>query len=114
MLDHSPTDNLPEWIEKLSDDEKRALISHLSESLEQSPSPAQPAPQKPRRKKAARAKELPESVQKYARPLREKIDLEEIMRNQGYTGPNWKRFQKAVKSLDIKEPIELLLSQLTK
>lgn len=47
-------------------------------------------------------------------PIVEKTDLNEILKEQHYTGPNRKRFSKFVKELNIEEPIEQLMAQLTK
>lgn len=47
-------------------------------------------------------------------PLDESIDLNAILKEQNYTGPNKRRFQRLVKKLDIQEPIEDLLALLAK
>jgi len=117
MFDNESSNNLPEWIAKLSDEEKHELIAQIADSI-QSPSPASEPPKashkKPGKKRVLAAKPIPEPIQKYIRPRREKIDLQALMLEQGYTGPNWKQFDKLVKELNIQEPIELLLSQLTR
>lgn len=117
MLDHAPDNNLPEWIANLSDEEKRELIARIADSI-QSPAEASSAakapPQKPRKKRRLSTASLPEHIQKYIRPVREKTDLEALIREQGYTGHDRERFDRIVKEMDIQEPIELLISQLTK
>jgi hypothetical protein len=47
-------------------------------------------------------------------PLDEKTDLDDILKEQNYTGPNKRRFQRLVKKLDIQEPVEDLLALLAK
>ncbi len=47
-------------------------------------------------------------------PMEEKIDLEKILREQNYRGPNKRRFKRLVKELNIQEPVEDLLALLTK
>lgn len=47
-------------------------------------------------------------------PLDEKTDLDAILKEQNYTGPNKRRFQRFVKKLDIQEPIEDQLALLAK
>ena len=42
------------------------------------------------------------------------IDLEAMMQAQGYKGVNWQEFDKLVAELDIQEPVEELINQLTK
>ena len=49
----------------------------------------------------------------FAEPLKEKTELAEILREQGYEGPDRLRFGQFVKEMDIREPIEELLSQLS-
>jgi hypothetical protein len=41
-------------------------------------------------------------------------DLEAMMQAQGYKGVNWQNVDKIVAEMDIQEPIEELLEQLTK
>lgn len=47
-------------------------------------------------------------------PIEEKIDLEKILREQNYRGPNKRRFKRLVKELNIQEPVEDLLALLTR
>ena len=49
-----------------------------------------------------------------AKPMKEKFDFDEIVKEQGYKGPDRARFAKIVRELDIREPIEELLATLTK
>lgn len=49
-----------------------------------------------------------------ATSIKEKFDFDEIVKEQGYNGPNRERFAQIVKELDIQEPIEDLLATLTK
>ena len=57
---------------------------------------------------------VPSQVYKYAEPIKEKTNLQAILKEQNYTGPDNQRFEKFVKELDIQEPIEELLASLTK
>jgi hypothetical protein len=41
-------------------------------------------------------------------------DLKAMMHAQGYKGVNWQEFDKLVAELDIQEPVEELINQLTK
>lgn len=117
MLDNTPTNNLPDWIAKLSDEEKQELIVQIADSI-QSPAPAFGAPKavakKSHKKRVPSTNVIPEHIQKYIRPRREKTDLQALILEQGYKGPDRARFKQLVKELDIQEPIELLLSQLTR
>jgi hypothetical protein len=53
-------------------------------------------------------------IEKYATPMKEKIDVDDLIRRQNYVKPTAEEFRALVKELDIQEPLELLLSQLTK
>ena len=53
-------------------------------------------------------------LKKINRPMAKKLDLEALKKAKNYKGVNRERFNKLVREIDIKEPIELLLSQLTK
>lgn len=46
-------------------------------------------------------------------PIDEKTDLNKILIEQQYAGPDRKRFAKFVKALKIEEPVEQLVAQLT-
>ena len=45
-------------------------------------------------------------------PIRKKTDLDEIMKEQNYTGFNRKEFDKLIKELNIQEPIEELINMI--
>lgn len=57
--------------------------------------------------------QITRSFHKIAKPLRKKMDIEELKREQNYKGANKVKMQKIVAELAIEEPLELLLSQLT-
>ncbi len=42
------------------------------------------------------------------------LDLEQMMKEQGYKGVDWQKVDKIVAEMNIQEPIEELLKQLTK
>ena len=42
------------------------------------------------------------------------LDLEQMMKEQGYKGVDWQEFDKLVSKFDVKEPVEELINQLTK
>jgi hypothetical protein len=46
------------------------------------------------------------------KPIKKKIDLEDIKREKGYKGVNRKRFDRLIKELNITEPLQDLLAQL--
>ena len=49
----------------------------------------------------------------FARPIRENITIEELMQEQQFTEFDRAGFDEIVKKMDIQEPIEELLAQLT-
>ena len=49
----------------------------------------------------------------FARPIRETITIEELMQEQQFTVFDREGFDQIVKNMDIQEPIEELLAQLT-
>ncbi len=49
----------------------------------------------------------------FARPIRKNITIEELMQEQQFTVFDREGFDEIVKNLDIQEPIEKLLAQLT-
>jgi hypothetical protein len=61
-------------------------------------------------KKGAPSKEV---LKRLHRPLAQKLDLEAIKKAKNYKGVNRVRFDQLVKAMNITEPIELLLSQLS-
>ena len=42
------------------------------------------------------------------------LDLEQMMKEQGYKGVDWQEFDDLVSQFDVKEPVEELIKQLTK
>ncbi len=42
------------------------------------------------------------------------LDLEQMMKEQGYKGVDWQEFDNLVSKFDVKEPVEELIKQLTK
>ena len=61
--------------------------------------------------------ELPiseESAKRIFRPIRKGISLEALKYEQNFKGTDWDKADKWVQELDIQEPIEELLSQLSK
>ncbi len=61
-----------------------------------------------------KARDLEAIKQKLRRPMRKKLDPEAIKRARGFKGHNKEEIFRLIKEIDIQEPIELLLSQLTK
>ena len=60
--------------------------------------------------------ELPiseDSAKRIFRPIRKGITLEMLKKEQNFQGTNWDKADEWVKELDIQEPIEILLSQLS-
>ena len=51
-------------------------------------------------------------VQYFKRPIRENVTVEELIREQNWQPIDESKMDAIAKRLDIKEPIELLLSQL--
>jgi hypothetical protein len=47
------------------------------------------------------------------RPIRKRLEIDAIKKAKNYQGVNRKRFDKLVEEINIDEPIELLLSQLS-
>ncbi len=54
-----------------------------------------------------------EILKKISKPIKKKLDLEEIKKAKNYKGVNRERFNALIKEINIIEPIELLLSQLS-
>lgn len=61
-----------------------------------------------------RIREQQERNKKYRAVIREKTDPEEIKRSRGFKGHDKEEIFRLIRAIDIQEPIELLLSQLTK
>lgn len=53
-------------------------------------------------------------VDNFIEPIEEKMDLENLLKEQNYQGPDRNRFKQMVREIAIEEPIVELLSQLTK
>jgi hypothetical protein len=53
-------------------------------------------------------------LQKINRPMAKKLDLDALKKAKNYKGVNRARFNQLVKEINIHEPIELLLSQLSR
>lgn len=47
------------------------------------------------------------------RPIKKRLDLDALKKAKNYRGVNRKRFDQLVKEINVEEPIELLLSQLS-
>ena len=62
---------------------------------------------------AQRAADLATIPPEFIRPIRKKVTIEDLIREQNYKGVNIERMNKAIADADIQEPIELLLQQLT-
>jgi hypothetical protein len=54
------------------------------------------------------------SAKRIFRPVGRGITLEKLKNEQNFKGTNWTKFNDLVKELDIQEPAELLISQLSK
>jgi len=50
---------------------------------------------------------------KVIRPLHRGVKTQDLLKEQGYRGTDWKRLEKLAKEMDIQEPLEDLLTQLT-
>ncbi len=53
-------------------------------------------------------------LQKITHPIKKRLDIEALKKEKNYTGVNRERFNKLVKEINIVEPIDLLLSQLSR
>ncbi|HRI58897.1 MAG TPA: hypothetical protein PK228_04220 [Saprospiraceae bacterium] len=51
---------------------------------------------------------------KITKPMKKTLDVEEMKREQNWKPVDMEELDKIIKEMDIQEPIELLLSQLTK
>ncbi|MCB0521888.1 MAG: hypothetical protein H6577_16495 [Lewinellaceae bacterium] len=52
-------------------------------------------------------------LRKAARPMRKGLTADQLIKEQGYTGTNWIRVEQLAKEMNIQEPIEDLLAQLS-
>jgi hypothetical protein len=48
----------------------------------------------------------------YIKPLRENVTAEELAHEQNYKGTDWEKIDELAKTLDIQEPLDVLLEQL--
>ncbi|CAN5579676.1 hypothetical protein BH20ACI4_BH20ACI4_08910 [soil metagenome] len=55
-----------------------------------------------------------EMLEKLAKPIREKLDIEELKREQNWKPINREKFDKLVREIDIQEPLEQLISDIGK
>ena len=55
-----------------------------------------------------------ELLEKLAKPMREKTDIDELIKEQNWKPVNREEFDKLVKELDIQEPIEQLIADIGK
>ena len=53
-------------------------------------------------------------LQKIARPIAERYNLETLKQDKKYTGLNWSKLDHLAESITIKEPIEQLIAQIGK
>ncbi len=54
-----------------------------------------------------------EVLRKLNRPIKKRLDIEALKKEKNYKGVNRERFDQLVKEINITEPIELLMSQLS-
>ena len=54
------------------------------------------------------------SAQRIFRPVGRGVTLEKLKREQNFKGTDWHKFNELTKALDIQEPIDVLISQLSK
>ena len=54
------------------------------------------------------------SAQRIFRPVGRGVTLEKLKREQNFKGTDWRKFNELTKALDIQEPIDVLISQLSK
>lgn len=59
-------------------------------------------------------RERQERIRKYSKPIRKKTDPEAIKRARNFKGHDKEEIFRLIREIDIQEPIELLLSQLSK
>ena len=64
-------------------------------------------------KKRPTEKQL-EMLKKLAKPIRKKLDLEELKREQNWKPIDRQEFDRLVKELDIQEPVEQLIADIGK
>lgn len=64
-------------------------------------------------KKQPTEKQL-EMLEKLAKPIRKKTDIDELIKEQNWKGVNREKFDRLVKEMDIKEPLEQLIADIGK
>ena len=64
--------------------------------------------------KAKKEDSMTDLLKSINRPIKKKLDLNLLKKAKNYNGVNRERFNKLVKEINIVEPIELLLSQLSR
>lgn len=84
-------------ITKLDDEESVRQVKDFVEHLEKRPT----------------EKQL-EMLKKLAKPMRKKLDLEELKREQNWKPINREEFDRLVKEIDIQEPLEQLIADIGK
>ncbi len=82
-------------ISKLNKEESVQQVKNLVQLLEKSP-----------------AKKQSDRLKKIAKPMRKKLDLEELKREQHWNPINREEFDGLVKELDIQESLEQLLADI--
>ena len=87
--------NLNFRISKIDQEESLREIEKVVDLVEPSPS-----------------REQSDLLRKLAKPMRKKLDLEELKREQNWKPIDRKKFDKLVKELDIQEPLEQLLADI--
>jgi hypothetical protein len=102
MGDEFSSENFADLVENLSENEKLELITLLSKSLSE------------KKKDQKKASDTDDSVAVLlSKPMRPTLDLEELAREQNYRGGDQKRFDRLAAKLNITEPVENLIAQLT-
>ena len=102
MGDEFSSENFTDLVENLSENEKLELITLLSKSLSE----------KKKGQKKAPGTAYPLFVL-VSKPMRPTLDLDELAREQNYRGGDQKRFDRLAAKLNITEPVEDLVAQLT-
>ncbi len=59
-------------------------------------------------------RERQERVEKYSKPLKKKFDPEAVKRARGFKGHDKDEIFRLIREINVQEPVELLLAQLTK
>ena len=107
MGDNFSAGNYEQFIEQLSEEEKLDLLVQLSKSLKNT---RHSSTRKNQRKKNP---VIDTTLSTLAKPMRKTLTLEDLIHEQNYQGGDQKRFDQKAAKLNILEPIEELLAQLT-